>query len=546
MRCGADTSRSARVVVLSALGLLALAIAMPLVGVGCGGGGAATGGTATVTGTVVDATDPSQPVGNAYVYVPLGARSVGSSARQTAEQGTYTDSNGYFLLTGVAVGERYLRVRPPSGTGATEEHEYALDLTEGATVTIRPTIVPDALLNAVASVNVTTEAGDNTFALAPGAQRQLVAAVLDTNGQPMQLTPTWSLTGAPGLVSVTGLFTAGATEGVTRIVATVGTVSGSATATIEQPGASSYEIAFYSDRDTGDGTRDKEIFLMNEDGSNVRQLTDNSYEDRAPCFSRDGQRIAFASDPDSDGKHDIYVMDRDGSNVQPLIVNAGSDDKYPVFSPVSGDLAFLSDRDGDSDIWLLRAGQSVPQNITDEGVGVPGDDLIFDWSPDGTRIAFRSDRHNPGASNYEVFTIVLATGDEANLTQDVADDGAPSFDPSGAMLVFSSNRAGDSLFHLFRYRFADGAITQFTSDDDRSDGDPDWSPDGGRIAFVGWMGNEADIYVTRADGTGAPVQLTNTRLFSSFALASASAYWFFIHWMPAPAVFTASTPGGGT
>ncbi len=512
MRCGRNAGEGVVALGLSGL-LLSILTVAALSGAGCGGGGGVAGGTGTVTGTVVDATDPSQPVGNAYVYVPIGARGMGASTRQTAEQATYTDASGNFVLTGVAVGARYLRVRPPTGSGATEEHEYALDLTDGATVTIRPTIVPDALLAAIGDVAIRDADGDTEFTLAPGAQKQLFADVTDTSGQAMQLAPTWTTTGSVAAISNSGLLTAGAAPGTGKVYAVVGTASDSADVTVANQQPTTYEIAFYSDRNTGDGTRDNEIYLMDEDGSNVRQLTDNGYDDRAPWFSRDGQRIAFASDPDSDGQHDVYVMNRDGSGVQPLIANAASDDKYPAFSPVNDDLAFLSDRDGDSDIWLLRSGESVPVNLTDEGIGTPGDDLIYDWSPDGTRLAFRSNRHNPGAGNYEVFTLVLATGDEANLTQNVADDGSPSFAPDGAALVFSSNRAGDALYHLFLHRFSDGFVSQLTANATRQDGDPDWGPDGERILFVGGQGDAAEIYVTRSDGTGTAANLTNTTGF---------------------------------
>ena len=66
-------------------------------------------------------------------------------------------------------------------------------------------------------------------------------------------------------------------------------------------------IAFHSGRD-----RDWEIFVMNPDGSEVRQLTDNDGWDWSPAWSPDGKHIAFSSD--RDGDREIFVMNADGTD----------------------------------------------------------------------------------------------------------------------------------------------------------------------------------------------------------------------------------------
>jgi dipeptidyl aminopeptidase/acylaminoacyl peptidase len=78
------------------------------------------------------------------------------------------------------------------------------------------------------------------------------------------------------------------------------------------------EIAFVSDRDGNN-----EIYLMNSDGSDQRNLTNNPAEDMFPNWSPDGRQIAFLSARDNgrkgvDGPFHLYTMDADGKNVHRL------------------------------------------------------------------------------------------------------------------------------------------------------------------------------------------------------------------------------------
>ena len=127
---------------------------------------------------------------------------------------------------------------------------------------------------------------------------------------------------------------------------------------------------------------------MDADGSNVVRLTTNSVSDSdwLPAWSPDGRRIAFQSN--RDGDTEIYVMNADGSNTSRLTNNFFYSDSSPDWSPDGSRIAFHSTRDGGFEIYAMDADGSNVVRLTNNSV----DDANPSWSPDGRRIAFDSNR----------------------------------------------------------------------------------------------------------------------------------------------------------
>ena len=135
------------------------------------------------------------------------------------------------------------------------------------------------------------------------------------------------------------------------------------------------KVVFSSNRRAPDGTTDSEIYVMNADGSNLRPLTNNSVTDESPVFSPDGTKIAFTSTRNGNttgeiNNKEIWLMDEDGSNPVRL-TNNSFEDSDPDWGPVyawSGVLQPIN-ADGSS---IFKAGSTVPVKfkLIEESAGI--------------------------------------------------------------------------------------------------------------------------------------------------------------------------------
>jgi Tol biopolymer transport system component len=207
-----------------------------------------------------------------------------------------------------------------------------------------------------------------------------------------------------------------------------------------------------------------------------------------------GGQIAFVSD--RDGNAEIHVMDADGSDPRRLTNHTASDD-MPAWSPDGSQIAFVSYRDGNYEIYVMNADGSDPRRLTNHSAA----DYTPAWSPDGGRIAFASGRDG----NAEIYVANADGSDPRRLTDHSADDWLPDWSPDGRLLAFTSERDGSAQIYVMDASGSDSRRLTAHSADDYG---PVWSPDGSRIAFFSDRDGNYEIYVMNADGS-EPRRLTN-------------------------------------
>ncbi|WP_445475268.1 TolB family protein [Methanococcoides methylutens] len=139
-----------------------------------------------------------------------------------------------------------------------------------------------------------------------------------------------------------------------------------------------------------------DIWVMNPDGSESRQITDSASDEGAPSWSPEGDMLVYSLE----GK----ICTVNISNRVPVILrNDTFVNTHPVFNPEGTKIAFVSDRSGNSDIWVMNS----------DGVGI--EQLTFEnstqtypaWSPEGDKLAFSS---NEGG-DYNIWTLTLSDTD---------------------------------------------------------------------------------------------------------------------------------------
>lgn len=220
-------------------------------------------------------------------------------------------------------------------------------------------------------------------------------------------------------------------------------------------------IVFEGNRDPG-ATSGSHVYLMQSDGSDVKQLTSGSFYDSDPSFSADGKTVVFDRGGLNGGETRIFGVATDGGGLRQISDEGGSDSD-PTFTPDGKRIVFVSNR--------MSSGRADRGNI-------------FSMRPDGSQVR------------------LLIGGPRNELDPDVS--------PNGRRIAFSSNR--DHGPNLFVARIDGTHVRELTHSRHDCFGsacytNPSWSPDGRHIAFLSVGRYSSIIEVMRADGRGFSKEL---------------------------------------
>jgi len=208
----------------------------------------------------------------------------------------------------------------------------------------------------------------------------------------------------------------------------------------------------------------------------------------------------------------IWVMDADGANRQMLTDGTAGYDTSPVWSPDGTKIAFNSNRvTGHPDIWIMDShGTGIVQLTKGPNDSSPA------WSPDGTKIAFQR------RFSYTNFEIVVITADaitEKQLTHNGVASSDPAWSPDGNKIAFSNNKDGAPNIYVMDSATGTGQMALTTGPAKDPQGGsfgapagtpeaPRWSPDGTEIAFTTSRDGPRHIYLMNVADKD-PRRLTN-------------------------------------
>ncbi len=252
-------------------------------------------------------------------------------------------------------------------------------------------------------------------------------------------------------------------------------------------------IYFISNRN-GTGQFGNEIWVMDWDGKNQRQLTSFRGQLGYPAISPDGSRLAATFWPLAGGQPRIYMINSQIGRMIPFFNQAASLNAAANFTPDGSKIFYSSSATGSAQIYRANVDGSDFNKITDRR-GNPTEPKVNPKNPDSLLFV-------DGAPNEQIYKMNSEGAGIERITNGEGEASNPSWSPDGQNIAFAWTRGYQAgAFNIFVMNIGSPQkYTQLTHDEGKNE-NPVWAPDGIHIVFTRTTRSGPQIYTMLADGT---------------------------------------------
>ena len=252
-------------------------------------------------------------------------------------------------------------------------------------------------------------------------------------------------------------------------------------------GVARTKLAFVSDRNRQrlDGTVEnrevKEIYVADYDGANQRRLTVSRQLNLNPSWAPDSRSLAYTTYRPNP---DIFVSRIYEGVLQNPTKGVGTN-YVPVFSPDGKQIAFMSARDGNPEIYVMNADGSNIRRLTNH----PAGESSPTWSPSGAQIAFTSDR----TGKPQIYLVNVDGSNFQRVTMDETEADRPTWSPAPYNEIAFAGRTSGSGFDIKVYELSTRTTRRVTNGEGTNES-PAFSPGGRHIAFTSTRSGRTQVY----------------------------------------------------
>ncbi|WP_455243093.1 Tol-Pal system beta propeller repeat protein TolB [Petrachloros mirabilis] len=250
-----------------------------------------------------------------------------------------------------------------------------------------------------------------------------------------------------------------------------------------EPGIARTKIAYVSAQGAA-----RELFVMDYDGYDAKQLTADGFLNLMPRWSPDRRFLVFTAYRNRNTQ-DIDMIEL-ATGKRWTIFSQGGLNITPALSPDGNFLAFASSHEGNSEIYKLDTRTKALQRLTVN----PAGELSPAWSPTGKELAFVSDR----VGGPQIFLMSADGSNVRRLTYEGDYNAAPVWSPRGNWIAYVCRTARKE--YKLCVTSPDGQKRMQLTTGSGVDDSPSWSPDGRHLTFSSTADGKSHIYMINADG----------------------------------------------